>query len=45
VDDGWGYDTADAFETAIETVLQGGDVVKSLQVAADTASKIERPPQ
>jgi len=45
VDDGWGYDTADAFETAIETVLQGGDVAKALQVAADSASKIDRPPQ
>jgi raffinose/stachyose/melibiose transport system substrate-binding protein len=45
VDDGWGYDTADAFETAIETVLQGGDAAKALAVAAETAAKIERPPQ
>jgi raffinose/stachyose/melibiose transport system substrate-binding protein len=45
VDDGWGYDTADAFETAIETVLQGGDPAKALQVAAESAAKIDRPPQ
>lgn len=45
VDDGWGYDVADAYETAIETVLQGGDPVKALQVAAATAAKIDRPPQ
>lgn len=45
VDDGWGYDVADAFETAIETVLQGRDAAKALEVAAKTVAKITRAPQ
>ena len=45
VDDGWGYDVADAFETAIETVLQGGDAGKAMQAAALAVSKITRAPQ
>jgi len=45
VDDGWGYDVADAFETAIETVLQGGDATRALEVCAEAVAKITRPPQ
>jgi raffinose/stachyose/melibiose transport system substrate-binding protein len=45
VDDGWGYDVADAFETAVETVLQGGDAGKAMQAAALAVSKITRAPQ
>ena len=45
VDDGWGYDVADAFETAVETVLAGGSAAEAMKVAAQTVAKITRDPQ